>query len=303
MKISVIYADNLMQLRCVDEKEIFIVSPSTIGNSFLLHMLGNMVVGDTNAIAVVDGGLFKEYVTIRHRTHPGEPMVVTVRFNGAILHNLTTEEVAKHYPYVRESKVPPDSAVPVPGIRGYPDPYLRNKDFEGYGSVVQDYLETTHTALSLSDIFEEIADRIAMVQTAVKRGVYPDAPTPEEGNLIPLGRIEIPSMVAGTGDSPMLARFECVNTYGPYPLTVKFTDTSVGDRIEVWKIDFDDGETLMRNAKGEGEYSHTYELPGVYKPSLYIAGRTKAGFEVESDFLFPAEIEVGETELDGDEQY
>ena len=186
MKISVIYADNLMQLRCVDEKEIFIVSPSTIGNSFLLHMLGNMVVGDTNAIAVVDGGLFKEYVTIRHRTHPGEPMVVTVRFNGAILHNLTTEEVAKHYPYVRESKVPPDSAVPVPGIRGYPDPYLRNKDFEGYGSVVQDYLETTHTALSLSDIFEEIADRIAMVQTAVKRGVYPDAPTPEEGNLIHL---------------------------------------------------------------------------------------------------------------------
>lgn len=302
MKISVLYTDNLMQLRCVDESETFIVSPTTVSNSFILHMLGNIVVGDTNAIAVVDGGLFKEFITIRHRTHPGEPMVVTVRFNGEIQHNITTEDVARQYPYVRTTKVPPDSSVPVPGIRGYPDPYLRSNEGTT-GSVLQDYLETTHTALSLSEIFEELADRISMVQTAVKRGIYPDTPTPEEGNLIPLGRIEIPSMVAGAGDSPMLARFQCVDTYGPFPLMVIFTDTSIGDKIEVWQMDFDDGTTLTRNSKMEGPFSHMYELPGVYRPSLYIAGRTQAGFEAESDFLFPAEIEVGETELDGDEQY
>ncbi len=66
-----------------------------------------------------------------------------------------------------------------------------------------------------------------------------------------------PAPVAGFGGQP---------TMGEGPLTVQFTDRSVGDGdIASWSWDFGDGQT-----SGDRNPSHTYYTEGVYQVSLTV---------------------------------
>lgn len=68
-----------------------------------------------------------------------------------------------------------------------------------------------------------------------------------------------------SGDCPV-ARFTAAPTEGPAPLTVVFTDTSLG-RVDSWAWDFGDGAT-----SNSANPSHKYETIGRYTVTLRVSG-------------------------------
>jgi PKD repeat protein len=82
-----------------------------------------------------------------------------------------------------------------------------------------------------------------------------------EGDAPNIGAVE------STGvPSPPLARFSYDKTTGEAPLTVHFTDMSVG-LIDTWLWDFGDGHT-----SGDKNPTHIYTVEGNYTPTLTVTG-------------------------------
>jgi len=75
------------------------------------------------------------------------------------------------------------------------------------------------------------------------------------------------------------ADFIASTTLGPEPLTVSFTDTSVGD-VDTWLWDFGDGITSSSQNP-----EHSYQLPGVYTVSLYVSGTSGSDTVTKVDFI------------------
>ncbi len=75
-----------------------------------------------------------------------------------------------------------------------------------------------------------------------------------------------------------IARFQVGNTVGLAPLTVAFTDTSLGG-VTSWSWDFGDGTT-----SNEADPTHTYTTPGSFVPTLDVNGPKG-----------PATVALGET--------
>jgi len=69
----------------------------------------------------------------------------------------------------------------------------------------------------------------------------------------------------------LLANFQVNNTSGTAPLTVNFTDTSMGAGIVSWNWDFGDGNTS--NAQNP---SHTYNQAGMFTVTLRVTDNTGA---------------------------
>lgn len=83
-------------------------------------------------------------------------------------------------------------------------------------------------------------------------------------------------------------------TAGPVPLTVRFTDTSTGDRLS-WHWSFGDGGTSV-----EQHPVHTYTLPGNYTVTLAVNGglsnATRPEYVRVTPVLFGDANEDGEVE-------
>lgn len=70
-------------------------------------------------------------------------------------------------------------------------------------------------------------------------------------------------ITVGPGPS-MIADFEGTPTTGPAPLTVQFTDLTIGPAV-AWTWEFDDGTTSI-----EQNPQHTFSLPGTYNIGLQV---------------------------------
>jgi PKD repeat protein len=66
---------------------------------------------------------------------------------------------------------------------------------------------------------------------------------------------------------------------GPFPLTVNFTDQSIG-QISSWSWNFGNGST-----SAEQNPSHTYTDPGTYTVSLTVTGPGGSDTSVKADFI------------------
>ena len=69
---------------------------------------------------------------------------------------------------------------------------------------------------------------------------------------------------------PLTANFEAGPTFGSVPLTVNFSDTSIGTAT-TWAWDFGDGGTASVKAP-----SHTYTMPGIYTVRLTVTNASGA---------------------------
>ncbi len=74
----------------------------------------------------------------------------------------------------------------------------------------------------------------------------------------------------------LVANFTAKPRSGISPLTVRFTDTSIGN-ISRWLWNFGDGTTSMKRSP-----SHVYHETGSYKVSLTIIGRSPGGSDTET---------------------
>jgi len=81
------------------------------------------------------------------------------------------------------------------------------------------------------------------------------------------------------GPTTIEANFTSDVTSGIAPLTVNFTDTSVGP-ISSWLWEFGDGDTST-----EANPNHQYTVPGVYTVSLTVSGDGGADTMVKTDFI------------------
>jgi len=85
--------------------------------------------------------------------------------------------------------------------------------------------------------------------------------------------------VTGSGASGVSAAFSADVTSGTYPLTVTFTDESLGSPTS-WAWDFGDGNTST-----EQNPSHTYESEGTYTVSLTVSDGTDSSTETKTDYI------------------
>jgi hypothetical protein len=92
------------------------------------------------------------------------------------------------------------------------------------------------------------------------------------------GAESLNALTAGTM-SQVVAHFVANPTTGFPPLTVTFTDQSLGN-VTSWSWDFGDGSTsTMQNP------SHTYTDPGTYTVSLTVTGPDGLDIETKSDYI------------------
>jgi PKD repeat protein len=77
----------------------------------------------------------------------------------------------------------------------------------------------------------------------------------------------------------VVAGFRCSSTYGTAPLTVSFTDTSVGE-VDSWSWDFGDGGTST-----EQHPIHTYDGTGFYTVSLNVTGSGGADTITRTNYI------------------
>ena len=82
-----------------------------------------------------------------------------------------------------------------------------------------------------------------------------------------------------TSNSNTTALFTASPTSGVYPLTVDFTDQSMGD-ITSWSWDFGDDQTST-----EQNPSHTYNAPGSYTVTLTVTGPGGSDTETKPDYI------------------
>ena len=92
-----------------------------------------------------------------------------------------------------------------------------------------------------------------------------------------------------TSNSSTTALFAASPTSGVYPLTVDFTDQSIGD-ITSWSWDFGDDQTST-----EQNPSHTYNAPGTYTVSLTVTGPGGSDTETKPDYIRVENMEGFET--------
>ena len=77
-----------------------------------------------------------------------------------------------------------------------------------------------------------------------------------------------------------VANFTADQTTGIVPLTVTFTDQSLGSFNSEWSWDFGDGDTsAVQNPV------HQYNTPGTYTVTLSVSGRGGADTEVKTDYI------------------
>jgi PKD repeat protein len=103
-----------------------------------------------------------------------------------------------------------------------------------------------------------------------------DPPFCEENCVLEIRRVRCvrgPILVSPNSD------FSANPTMGPAPLTVNFTDESIGD-IESWEWDFGDGPTST-----EQNPTHVYENYGTYTVSLTVIGPGGSYTETKTDYI------------------
>ncbi|MCI0496199.1 DUF2961 domain-containing protein, partial [candidate division KSB1 bacterium] len=83
-----------------------------------------------------------------------------------------------------------------------------------------------------------------------------------------------------------MADFAADFTAGQSPLTVHFTDLSIGDIIS-WNWNFGDDQ-----ASTEQNPTHTYQQPGLYTVSLYVSGPTGSDTNTRKNFIIVADTVV-----------
>jgi hypothetical protein len=85
--------------------------------------------------------------------------------------------------------------------------------------------------------------------------------------------------ISRQGPTPVLADFKAIPTSGVMPLSVNFTDQSLGE-ITSWSWAFGDSSTST-----EHHPMHIYDKPGVYTVSLTINGPGGSDTETKSDYI------------------
>jgi len=79
---------------------------------------------------------------------------------------------------------------------------------------------------------------------------------------------------------PVSADFSAGPLTGYAPVTVDFTDLSIGTNVHAWSWDFGDG-----GSSTEQSPSHTYTVPGTYTVSLTATGTSGPDTETKSDYV------------------
>jgi hypothetical protein len=110
----------------------------------------------------------------------------------------------------------------------------------------------------------------------------------QEGNLFPKRKNEWSNVRCVRG--PILASpnsdFSANPTMGPAPLTVNFTDESIGD-IESWEWDFGDGSPLS----SEQNPTHIYQQIGNNTVSLTVSNSLTSDTETKTEYITVTEEE------------
>ncbi|MCK4607339.1 MAG: PKD domain-containing protein [candidate division Zixibacteria bacterium] len=88
-------------------------------------------------------------------------------------------------------------------------------------------------------------------------------------------------------DVALSAAFSGSPTSGLPPLTVSFTDQSVGD-VTGWEWDFGDGQTSV-----ETNPSHTFADSGSYTVSLTVSGPSGSATETKADYIIVSDVVTG----------
>ena len=86
-------------------------------------------------------------------------------------------------------------------------------------------------------------------------------------------------IVVGSGQSGPTANFSGTPTSGVAPLTVQFTDQSIGT-VDTWSWDFGDGTTSQQR-----DPSHVYTLPGTYDVTLTVSGSDGSDSATRADYV------------------
>lgn len=86
-------------------------------------------------------------------------------------------------------------------------------------------------------------------------------------------------ILVGTGTGPA-ADFEASPLSGPAPLSVQFTDLTIGDDVEAWSWNFGDGST-----SDDQNPAHTYNSAGTYDVTLSATDDTGTGAETKYAFI------------------
>ncbi len=91
--------------------------------------------------------------------------------------------------------------------------------------------------------------------------------------------VEYSDYITVVGEPLLAASFTADATTGPTPLTVKFTDTSIG-AITSWLWNFGDGSTST-----ERNPTHTYTIPGTYTVSLNVSNSFNHNICAKADYI------------------
>jgi PKD repeat protein len=121
-------------------------------------------------------------------------------------------------------------------------------------------------ALGAGGIGTDRANSITVIGESIYlTGYFQDTIMCGEDTLISTGGYDV--LLAKLGFYPISASFSVSDSFGSFPLTVQFTDTSYQGNgvLTDWLWNFGDGETsIVQNPE------HTYNLPGIYSVSLSI---------------------------------